>query len=58
MVDIVIVIMEEGDFLVNWGMWKFGKVLDMYLVSDGFVRGVMLEDVLSNGKWKCFRRFL
>ena len=56
MTDIVSVIMEEGESPANRGMWKLGKVLDTYPVSDGFVRGVTIEDALSNGKRKRLRR--
>lgn len=48
--------MEEGESPANRGMWKLGKVLDTYPVSDGFVRGVTLEDASSNGKRKRLRR--
>jgi len=46
--------MEEGKS--NRGMWKLGKVLDVYPGNDGLVRGATIEIVSNNGTRRRLRR--
>ena len=51
----IVTVMEEGTS--NRGMWKLGKVLDVYPGNDGLVRGATIEVVASNnGTRKRLRR--
>ena len=51
----IVTVMEEGKS--NRGMWKIGKVLDVYPGNDGLVRGATIEVVASNnGTRKRLRR--
>ncbi|XP_020614969.1 uncharacterized protein LOC110053118 [Orbicella faveolata] len=46
----IVTAMEEG--MSNRGMWKLGKVADVYPGNDGVVRGATVEVASSNGKRK------
>jgi len=44
----IVTVVKEGKS--NRGMWKLGKVLDVYPGNDGLVRGATIEVDPSNGK--------
>ncbi|XP_020619417.1 uncharacterized protein LOC110057174 [Orbicella faveolata] len=49
----IVTVMEEGTS--NRGMWKLGKVLDVYPGNDGLVRRATIEVASNNGKRKRLR---
>ena len=50
----IVTVMEEGKS--NRGMWKLGKVLDVYPGNDGLVRGATIEVASNNGTRKRLMR--
>ena len=50
----IVTVMEEGKS--NRGMWKLGKVVDVYPGNDGLIRGATIEVASNHGTRKRLRR--